>query len=201
MSEKYKDKSDNELVLMYKKSHNDDVEFEIISRYQKYSKKYAKELFDKFSFLYQVEFDDLYCILLGALFNAIRSYEGNSSGFYSYWKTAATHEVTTYIRKFPYIHQSNVVEYVNYEQGLNQSGYFKDRPEEFDDEYMAKFDLEEILTNPKNGFSEIDIAIFHLYTGGYSVNEIAKATNKTYHQIRYRVEVIREKIANILFNQ
>lgn len=201
MFEKYKDKHDNDLVLMYKNSRNDDVEYELISRYQQHAKKYAKELFDKFSFLYQVEFDDLYCILLGTLFSAIRSFEGVSTSFYTYWRTAATHEVTTYIRKFPYVHQSNVVEYVNYEQGINQSGYFKERPEEFDDDYISKFDLEEILTNPKYHFSKMDIDVFRLYLGGYSINDIAAVTKKTYHQIRYRLECVREKIANILFNQ
>lgn len=201
MFEKYKNINDNELVLLYKNNHNDDVEYELIARYQRHSKKLAKELFDKFSFLYQVEFDDLYCILLGALFSAIRSFKDASSNFYTYWKTISTNEVSTYVSKFPNIQKGNVVNYINYEQGINQSGYFKERPEEFEDDYLTNFELEEILTNPKNKFASDEVDIFRLYLAGYSISDIASLTHKSYYQIRYKIENVRREIVNILFNQ
>ena len=201
MFEKYKDKKDNELVLLYKKSHNDDVEFELISRYQRHARRLAKELYDKFCFLYQVEYDDIYCILLGALFSSIRSVSDDSTNFYLYWKTAASNEVTSYVSKFTNIHKSRIDDYFNYEQGISYSGCFREKAETEDDDYMAKFELEEILSNPKNKFSKEDVDVFNLYLAGYTINDIVKLLNSTYNKVRYRIENVRRKIANILFNQ
>ncbi len=91
--------------------------------------------------------------------------------------------------------------YINYEQGINQSGYFKERPEEFEDDYLTNFELEEILTNPKNKFASDEIDIFRLYLAGYSISDIAALTHKSYYQIRYKIENVRREIVNILFNQ
>lgn len=201
MFEKYQSKTDNELVLSYKKNHNDDVEFELISRYQRHARRLAKELYQKFNFLYQVEFDDLYCICLGALFSAIRSVDEYSINFYTYWKAAATNEATSYVNKFTNIHKSRIDDYFNYEQGVYQSGYFKEKSQNTDEDFMSTFELEEILSNPKNKFSKLDVDVFRLYLAGYTINEIVNLLNSTYNKVRYRINNVRRKIANILFNQ
>ena len=201
MFNKYKENPDNELVLLYKKNHNDDLEFELISRYQRNSKKLAKELYDKFNFLYQVEYDDLYCICLGALFTAIRSFNDDSVNFYTYWKAAATNEATSYVSKFTNIHKSRIDDYLNYEQGIILSGYLKEKAQNTDEDYLSNFELEDILSNPKNKFSKKDVDVFHLYLAGYSINDIVKLLNSTYSKVRYRIDNVRRKLANILFNQ
>lgn len=201
MSEKFKDKSDNELVLLYKNSRNDDVEFEIIARYQRHAKKLAREQYNKFNFLYQVEYDDLYCICLSALFNAIRSFDDDSINFYSYWKTAAINEATSYVSKFTNIHKSRIDDYLNYEQGICMSGYLKEKTQNTDEDYLSSIDLENVLSNPKNKFSKTDVDVFRLYLAGYSINDIAALINSTYSKERYRIDNIRRKLANILFNQ
>ena len=201
MISKYLNITDNELVLLYKKSRNDDVEYELIFRYQRNAKRLAKELYDKFNFLYQVEYDDLYCICLGALFTAIRSFDDNSINFYTYWKAAATNEATSYVSKFTNIHKSRIDDYFNYEQGIYHSGYLKEKTQNSDEDFLSMFELEEILSNPKNKFSKVDIDVFRLYLAGYSINDIVTLQNSTYSKVRYRIDNVRRKLANILFNQ
>ena len=201
MFEKFKDITDNELVLLYKKQRNDDVEFELISRYQRFSKKLARELFDKFNFLYQVEYEDIYCICLGALFSSIRSFYDNNSVFYCYWKTAAINEVTSYVSKFTNIHKSNIDDFFNLEEGVSYNSFLKEKAQNSEDEFIYSFNLDEILSNPKHNFVQKDVDVFRLYLAGYTIRDIVKLTNSTYSKVRYQIDSVRHKLANILFNQ
>ena len=100
MFQKFRDISDNNLVFEYKKTHQDDLEIEIISRYQKYAKRLAGLLFSKFKFLYQVEYDDIYCILANAVPLAVNGFKNHDADFYQYWKMVGTNEVLLYVSRF-----------------------------------------------------------------------------------------------------
>ena len=193
--------NDNQLVFEYKKKHQDDIESEIIYRYQKNSKKLAAIIFNKFKFLYQVEFDDIYCILLGSLFTAIRSFDDDKSDFYQYWKTTATHEALIYINKFTQTKNDLVNGTGGYNEEAVMSGFMREKSSLLKDDYLSSFELDDIFENPKNEFKKKDVDMFRLYLGGYSASDIAHMTNSTYNNVRYRIARIKKKIANILFNQ
>lgn len=201
MSSKYKTKSDNELVFEYKNKRQDDLEFELISRYQQHSKILAAILYSKYKFLYQVEFDDLYCIILGSLFTAIRGFDNNKNDFYQYWKVTANNDALAYINSFSTTKNKmfSAKELHNEEQCV--SGLFRERASDFKDDYLSSFELEDVLSNPKNKIKPIDADIFRLYLAGYEPLEISKKSGIDYNKVRYRIRSIKLKLANILFNQ
>ena len=201
MFSKFSSKSDNELVFEYKKTHQDDLEYEIISRYQKHSKLLAGLLFTKFKFLYQVEYDDIYCILLASLFTAIKGFSDNKIVFYQYWKTIAINDVHLYVSQF----SQNANDFIKCSPIYNEepvlAGYLRDKSALLNDDYLSSFDLDDILDNPKNKLKKKDVDVFRLYLAGYSLHEIADMTDITYSKVRYCVNRVRKKLANILFNQ
>ena len=202
MFQKYRLKSDNELVFEYKKTKQDDLEYEIISRYQNHARLLAGLLFSKFKFLYQVEYDDIYCILLGSLSAAINGFNNDGMDFYHYWKSTATHDVLLYVNKFSSKFSDDYGEenYASNEEPI-LAGYMKEKTSILNDDYLSSFELDDILRNPKNKFKELDINIFYLYLAGYSIYEIAELMKTTYNKVRYRISNVKRKIANILFNQ
>lgn len=201
MLEKYRSFSDNDLVLEYKKGRSDDLENELICRYQKHAKLLAALLYTKYKFLYQVEFDDVYCILMGCLFPCIRRFDDQKELFYHYWKTVATNEVVLYVNNF----SSSRNQQMDFEKTMNDEheliGCLRQNSESLNDDYLTSFEIEEILTNPRYKLQQRDADMFRLYVGGYSIGDICNIVGEPYNQVRYRISIVRRKIANILFNQ
>lgn len=201
MFQKFRNKKDDELVFEYKKTHNEDIENEIISRYQKNARLLAGLLFSKYKFLYQVEYDDIYSILLASLFPAIKRFNDDKDTFYHYWKTVATNEVNLYVGNFS--HNNNQL--IDGEKNTSDEpffvGHMRQNPEVFNDDFISTFNLDDILDNPKHNLNQQDADIFRLYLAGYSIYEIADMAKKPYNIIRYRISLMRRRIANILFNQ
>lgn len=201
MFQKFRNKNDDELVFEYKKTHNEDIENEIISRYQKNARLLAGLLFSKYKFLYQVEYDDIYSILLASLFPAIKRFNDDKETFYHYWKTVATNEVNLYVSNFS--HNNNQL--IDGEKNTSDEpffvGHMRQNPEVFNDDFFSTFNLDDILDNPKHNLNQQDADIFRLYLAGYSIYEIADMAKKPYNIIRYRISLMRRRIANILFNQ
>ena len=201
MFQKFRNKNDDELVFEYKKTHNEDIENEIISRYQKNARLLAGLLFSKYKFLYQVEYDDIYSILLASLFPAIKRFNDDKETFYHYWKTVATNEVNLYVSNFS--HNNNQL--IDGEKNTSDEpffvGHMRQNPEVFNDDFFSTFNLDDILDNPKHHLNQQDSDIFRLYLAGYSIYEIADMAKKPYNIIRYRISLMRRRIANILFNQ
>lgn len=201
MFQKFRNKSDDELVFEYKKTHNEDIENEIISRYQKNARLLAGLLFSKYKFLYQVEYDDIYSILLASLFPAIKRFNDDKDTFYHYWKTVATNEVNLYVGNFSQNHNQLIDGEKNTSDEPIFTGHMRQKPEVFNDDFISTFNLDDILDNPKHNLNQQDADIFRLYLAGYSIYEIADMAKKPYNIIRYRISLVRRRIANILFNQ
>ena len=201
MFQKFRGQSDNALVLLYKKGHQDDLEFEIISRYQRHARHLAGSIYSKFKFLYQVEFDDIYCILLSSLFNSIRAFNDSGQDFYQYWKASATNDALNYIGGF----SQNKTDLINSKTLVNDDssiiGVLRQRPENLSDDYLSLFGLDDILEDPKNKFSREEIDVFRLFLAGYTCTEIASLTSNSYDKIRYRLDRVKKRIRDILFNQ
>ena len=56
MLKKFENVRDEELVFLYKKSKDDDVEMELVLRYQIHSKKLASEQYHKFRYVFRLEY-------------------------------------------------------------------------------------------------------------------------------------------------
>ena len=200
MFQKFRSRTDSDLVFEYKQTHSDDLENEIISRYQKHSQAIAAILFSRYKFLYQVEFDDLYCIILASTFIAIKGFSSETGDFYHYWKETAYNEVVEYISKFSTVKNGRIDS--KYESTCEPGvGFLREHHLDLTDDYLSSFELEDVLTNPKNRIDKIDAEIFRLYLAGYQPIEIASTTGINYNSVRYRIRRVKSKIANILFNQ
>lgn len=197
MIQKYHGRIDDDLVFEYKKTHQEDLENELIARYKKNSKVLAASLFNKFKFLYQVEYDDLYCILLGSLFTAIRGFDIGKVDFYHYWKSSAINEANKYIASF----SLSEIQLIDAPVTKRKEHYLRQKVDLSTDDYLFQFELDDILTNEKNGFVKDDVDMFRLYLAGYTIKEIARLTKKTYHCVHFHIKEMKSKIANILFNQ
>lgn len=202
MLTKFKDVSDDDIVFMYKAEPSDDLEAEIMNRYKIHAKKLAGEIFKKFKFLYQVEFEDIYCIGLASIFVSIRGFKNGMKGFFQYWKICATRDIHDYISQFS-INDLSYLPHIN-EAHEEERNYFKMMRQTqcvLNDEYALFTDLARIMENKKYGFSKLDQDIFYFYVSGYSIHEIALHFSLKYSTTRRRLTKLKEKIADILFNQ
>ena len=199
MFEKYKDVGDDDLVFSYKKKKDDDVENELISRYSIHSKKLSGEFYKKFKFLYEVEFEDLYCVALASLFKAVISF--SKKGFFKFWKTLAVNELNLYLKSYK-LTRSDIEAYsqINVEEVSNNI-LLKQNPSKSYEGYNVSEDVIRILADRRYSFDEADRIIFQLYMQGFKAKEIGSRVHRTDSFVRYRLKRMKSKIADILFNQ
>ena len=201
MFEKFKNIRDEELVLHYKERGSDDIEMELIDRYKIHARKLASELYQKFKFIYLVEYEDLYSIALATLFISIKSFKEGYS-FFRYWKRSATNEIQEYINRFD-LTKDRVEDIPN---SLNGDDYHcheilsQNHVETISDDDLL-IDLDMVVYNSKELFKGSERDILVLYIAGYSCLEIANKLNLKYPHVTRKVRIIKEKLSNILFNQ
>lgn len=198
MFQKFRDKSDDELVFAYKAKKDDDIELELIQRYRIHAKKISGEFCHKYSFLYQIEFEDIFSIAISCLFTSMKTF--SKRGFFKYWKTYTTNELLKYIKKFTLTTTDAIVlSRLNVEE-LSKGILLKQNPYNMDDDQMQS-EVFAIIDNKANMFGKHDKSIFMYHLEGYKTKEIAVLVNRKESFVRERLKVIKSKIADILFNQ
>lgn len=203
MYKKYKGLSDDEIVLMYKTKGEDDLENELFSRYKIHTRKLSGDLYRKFKFLYQVEFDDIHCITTACIFLAVNKFKPGMRNFFKYWRNVAVSEVYNYVGQFSSLEKHDDTGYESTNNG-EQRNYFrmmKSNDTSLLDEYSIISDIASVIEKDKNNFDPIDKDVFYLFIEGYSLYEIAELLNLKYSAVRRRVSKIKQKITDILFNQ
>ena len=199
MFKKFEGLTDENLVLMYKDNREEDVELELIERYKIHSKKLAGEVFKKFKFLYQVEFEDIYCIALGSLFIAIRVYKPRVKSFFGYWRTTAMNEINEYLSDFTLIKDENGKKRMIQVES-SKVNYLKQPSTYSSEDFLLTYDIQTLLDNPIYKFKDIDKAIFNMFLSGYSSTEIADELHIVSSTVRYHLKNIKSKIGKILAN-
>ena len=202
MFKKYRDFSDDEIVLMYKLNSDDDLEVELIDRYKVHCKKIAGELFTKFKFLYQVEYEDIYGIAFSCIFLACKKFKRGMKCFFNYWKKCTLTEVYDYVGQFSVLEvsDSNQISASNGEE----RNYFKalrQNPSFLNDHFALENEIANQLKIENENFDDLDLNIFYLYLAGYSLYELSMELNIKYATARRRLSKIKTKIRDILFNQ
>ncbi len=196
MLEKFHELRDETLVLMYKEKQSEDIELELISRYEIHSKKLASELFQKYRFLYQVEYDDLYCIILSQLFIAIGAMKVGNKSFYEYWKKLATHEANRYASQFSIDDNCKIFSLDMFNP--ERLSFFCDSADYHNEALNMQSHLTILFENHFDKFDKKERDILVLYIAGYSMKEIAEETGLKYSTVRIRLSRIKDKIADIL---
>lgn len=188
MFKKFENIRDEQLVLKYKESKDDDIELELVSRYKIHAKKLASELYLKFKFVFQIEYEDIFAIILSSLFTAIRSFK-TSSNFFKLWKTIATNDINIYVCSLPLLKMESNYSIISTSRDISLAS-----PYEHNDNIDLSSEIERILIENKDQFDPKDRDIFILYVSGYTIRDIANETGLKYHYIRARIKVIKEKI-------
>jgi len=196
MFQKFNGVRDEDLVFMYKETKNDDVEMELIDRYKIHSKKLAFELYQKYRFTFQIEYEDIYSIVLANVFQAIKSFK-NKLNFFKLWKRIATNEVNFYVKDLPLLQFKKQYDIIS--TGRDESGTNYVLASNTDAEIL-KEDVERIILKSKVNFTEEDKDIYILLASGYSIQDIVNETGLKYNHVRTRVNKIKEKLTSILFN-
>lgn len=196
---KYKDVRDEDLVFIYKETKSDDVEMELIDRYRIHSRKLASELYEKYRFVFQVEYEDIYSIALANVFQAIKSFQKRLH-FFKLWKRIATNEVNFYVSSLPLLKENQQFSVISTSRDNSGDSFFLASNTNVDTNIL-KEDVERILLKSTENFSEKDRDIFILLVSGYSIQDIADETGLKYNHVRARVNKIKEKLNSILFNQ
>ena len=195
--------TDVEVVLLYKQNSDSDLESELISRYKSRAKKLAGELYHKFCFLYQVEYEDIYCIVMASIFVSVKSFKIGMKNFFKYWKNCAVREVYEYASQFSICHVDMSFNANTASNGEERNYYhiMKQCDTNLTEEYPIMSDIVMAIEADKKHFSDIDKDILFLYIEGYNLYEIAVTLNLTYSAVRRRISKIKTKISDILFNQ
>ena len=203
MFKKFSSFSDDEIVLAYKNQIDDDLEAELMSRYKIHARKLAGELKHKFAFLYQVEYEDVYCIVSACVFVAVNSFKKGMKNFFKYWKNVATREVYNYVGQFTTAECNSINELVTASNGEERNYFYmmKQNESSLIEDYPLISDIVHVIEKDKKHFESIDKEVFYLYVEGYSLYEIAVTLNLTYSSVRRRVNKLKDKISDILFNQ
>ena len=198
MFDKFSEMSDDELVFAYKQKKDDDIELELISRYQIHSRKLAGEIYRKFKFLYQLEYEDIFAIAISTLFTAIKTF--TKKGFFKYWKTCTNNEMNSYIRHFN-VTKSDALVFSSLTDDLSSSIIFKERPSTNVESYSLHDDIMLVMDQNEKEFDEADKVIFLYYLEGYKITEICELIGRKKSFVRNRLNIIKDKLADILFNQ
>ena len=203
MEKRFRDLSDDEVVLAYKNSGDTELENEILARYKYRARKLAGELYRKFSFLYQVEYEDVYCIILTSIFLSAKNFKAGMKHFFKYWKSSATRDVQKYVSQFSALDVNDRSLFETSTNGEDKNYYriMRQNENSLIDEYPLVSDIAQMLEINNSNYKEIDKQIFFLYVEGYSLYEIAVFLNLKYTTIRRRLKKIKDKISDILFNQ
>ena len=194
MLEKFKGIRDEELVLTYKESKDDDIESELIDRYRIHSKKLAGEMYRNYKFVFQVEYEDLYQICLMNLFTAIRSFN-KKVNFFRFWKTISTNEIKLYVTDLPLLKIESNAGIISTSRDISGNELVLASPNKVESNIDLSSEVERILSKNKDTFDPNDIDIFILFVGGYTITDIAKETGLKYHYVRSRVNVIKDKMS------
>ena len=188
MFKKFDKVRDEELVFQYKENRDSDIELELVDRYKIHSKKLASELYQKYRFVFQVEYEDIFAVILSSLFTAIKSFKRNSS-FFKLWKTIATNDINIYVASLPLLKLESSFGIVSTSRdvSLMDSSHIENNID-------LSSDVERILIENKDQFDPKDRDIFILLVAGYTIRDIANETGLKYHYVRARIIVIKEKI-------
>lgn len=195
-SKNYKEMSDYDLVILYRK--NDYAAQEIlVKRYRIYSAALSKELYMVHKASSKIELQDMISIGIISLDIAVKSFDISDPArlLYPYWRTIATNEMMEYIMQYSY--------YKNGELKIVSSPFF-----DFVDAQNAVFssanegllysEVIEFLANPKYKISKRDQEIFSLYIVGLSFTELAEKYSLSYNTIKNIINKIRKLVIKYL---
>ena len=195
MLKKFNNVRDEELVYKYKTNKDEDIELELIERYKIHSKKLAGEQYQKYRYIFQIEYEDIYAIVLAAVLTAIRSFKvSDNANFFKLWKTIATNEINLYVCKMPLLKVEANINYILTSRDNSGDNLFLASSKQQESNIDLTGEIERILISKKDQFDPKDRDIFILYVSGYTITDIAKETGLKYHYVRSRVHVIKEKI-------
>lgn len=196
---KFKGMSDTNLFMLYKE-HDPDAEAEFVERYRAHSIVLAKSLLAEFRKASYAELDDLIGIGLFALYIALSKFD-ISGDFYPYWKEIATHKMMDEIKATSY---SYIIKSALFYKPFRSFSEDYNSPFEYSgvlsDSTFIDNEIKSILNNPNNNISKKEKTSFSLYLKGYTISEIAKMEKCSYSTSYKRIERVRNKLKDILFN-
>ena len=196
MLKKFNNVRDEELVLKYKAKKDEDIELELIERYKIHSKKLASEQYQKYRYVFQIEYEDVYATILASVITAIRSFKvKQNTSFFKLWKTIATNEINLYVTKMPLLKLEANIGYITTSRDISNDNMVLSSSNKSEETSIdLSHEIERILVSNKDSFDPKDRDIFILYVSGYSITDIANETGLKYHYVRSRINSIKEKI-------
>lgn len=181
----YKLLRDEELVLMAKQG-DDIAEVELVKRYKPRSTRLSRAIYHKFKKSTFLGVEDLFNSGLYALFIAIKDFKyGN---FEAYWIVIAKHEMLNQIKESS--DSYNISKKFQVSANVEEIGIF-DKQEEHP---PLKEEIINFLKKGKNKLPNDYIEVFAMYLDGFSIKDIAKNFGQSYHQIRYKIELVKAKL-------
>lgn len=199
MFEKYKGIRDEELVKTYRINKSDEIELELMERYEIHSKVLASEQYQKYKFLYQVEYDDLYAIAMSQLFFAIRTIRSTNRNFFQFWKKYAVNEINRYVSQYQLEENYKILSI----DLVSSERYYALSDSEINDADVLDMNshISIILEHNSREFTDEEKSVLLLYISGYDIGEIALETGYKYSKTRRLVNVAKEKLADILLKE
>ena len=199
MFEKYKGIRDEELVKLYKSTKNDEIELELMERYEIHSKVLAGQQYHKYQFLYQVEYDDLYAIAMSQLFFAIRNIKSSNRNFFQFWKKYAVNEINRYVSQYQIEENYRILSI----DLVGSERYFALSDSEINDVDVLDMNshISIILQQHSREFTDEEKTVLLLYISGYDIGEIAVETGYKYTKARRLVNIAKDKLADILLKE
>ena len=196
MLKKFDNVRDEELVLKYKAKKDEDIELELIERYKIHSKKLASEQYQKYRYVFQIEYEDVYATILASVITAIRSFKiKQNTSFFKLWKTIATNEINLYVTKLPLLKLEANIGYITTSRDISNDNMVLSSSNKSEETSIdLSHEIERILVSNKDSFDPKDRDIFILYVSGYSITDSANETGLKYHYVRSRINSIKEKI-------
>lgn len=196
MWKKYQNVSDADLVLCFRRGEID-AETELLDRYKIKAKLLANNLYGQFKNAISCDLDDLANNALFVVIKAAKTYKKGS--FEAYWKTIARNELMDMIKKHSesYCAKGSYT-FVSYDLMENDNSSLMLN----DDEIEAHILYDEMILFVKRKIANEDYSqdIFIDYLNGLSVKEMAVKYNIAENQVRYRLEKVKQKIANALMH-
>ena len=186
--DKFHGKTDDELVILFKNG-KEDAETELIQRYKYHAFKLSKNIYNQFKSSINCDAEDLYNVALLAVFTAAKSFS-KKRGFRSYWSMIARNDVMSLVKTNSNSYNKNVIPIADFDSSEEYLAFAEN-----DTKNDILYDeIIRIINKPELKIDDLSKELFALYLCDYSIAELAKKYNLSYHAVSYRIEAVREKL-------
>ena len=187
---------DEELIIMMQNGSIEAADI-FYNRYMRYAKNLSWNYYCS-NRNNGIQYDDLVAIAVETAFLLLKKYSGSvQDNFYPYWRKAAETQILKFIKENIYVdaNEENRINTIYFDDERNISRLAINKSSELLNAFQS--DIHRLINDEKSGLDKEWYEMFILYIDGMKTKEISEMFNISPRKVRYRIQVVKEKLKNL----